>query len=276
LSIDLHVHTTASDGTDSPEQVVLAAKKIGLGAIAITDHDTFAGIQPATEAGQKCGLKVIPGIELSTEYHQLEIHILGYLPDMSDKALVERIAQFRAYRVKRMEKMVAKLRKLGLPVELDRVLEIAGNGAAGRPHLATAMLESGIIDNANAAFTEYIGKKCVAYVPRHQITPKDAILLIRQAHGIPVLAHPGSSNASSLIPELIEAGLVGIEAYHPAHSWELSEYYRKMGENHNLIVTGGSDYHGLERRKGFRLGMYTVPDQVFCKMQEYKEEMIKI
>jgi len=270
--MDLHVHTTASDGADSPEEVVFAARKIGLSAIAITDHDTFAGVDPATAAGDTCGLLVIPGIELSAEYQQSEVHILGYLPDMTDKEFKEKLSLFQTYRLQRIQRMVAKLQEMGATLTMERVLEIAGGGAAGRPHLAAAMVENGMVDHIGQAFRDFIGKDCPAYIPRYKITPHEAIKLIRQAKGIPVLAHPGLSQAGPLVPELVDEGLLGIEAFHPAHSPEMAHYYQRIGRQHNLIITGGSDYHGLERKKGHHLGMLSVPDRVLDEMVARKEE----
>ena len=262
MSIDMHVHTTASDGADTPEQVVRLAASTGLMGIAITDHDTFSGVEPAVAAGMDCGIEVIPGIELSAEEEGSNVHILGYLIDMTDSVFIGRITEFRRQRRNRIEKMVNKLRESGLNVDMGRVLGIAGNGSAGRPHLAEAMFEAGLVADRGEAFTKYIGKGCVAYVPRYKLTPVEAVDMIKQAGGIPVLAHPGSGVAGQIIPKLIKAGLMGIEAGHPSHSYDLFRYYTEIGRKQNLIITGGSDYHGLERKKDQHLGMISTPDNI--------------
>ena len=267
MSIDMHIHTTASDGADTPARVVALAVKTGLTAIAITDHDTFSGVEPATAAGLERGLMIIPGIELSAEKDGSDVHILGYMPDMNDTRLLDKIAMFRRQRGGRIGQMVNKLSDIGLNVELERVLAIAGDGAAGRPHLAAAMVEAGLVSDIKEAFNKYIGKGLKAYVPRYKITPAEAVQMIRQARGIPVLAHPGSGVAGKIIPELTEAGLLGIEACHPSHSTSLTKHYLELGKRHGLIITGGSDYHGLERKKGHCLGMISVPDSVLEEMR---------
>ncbi|MDF9407428.1 MAG: DNA polymerase III PolC [Pelotomaculum sp. PtaB.Bin013] len=270
MPVDMHVHTSASDGTDSPVEVVARAKEIGLEAIAITDHDTVEGIKPAMEAGHVFGIEVIPGIELSTESNEEEIHILGYLLDITDKEFLKTISLFRSYRLKRVEQMVGKLQKLGLPVVMDRVMAFSGTGSVGRPHLAAAMVEAGVVNDLAEAFDKFIGKGCPAYVPRYKIEPAEAVQLIRKANGLPVLAHPGLSYSSKSILELVQKGLIGIEAYHPSHSRELSEYYRKLGEEYNLIITGGSDYHGVGHKEGQGLGMVTVSYAVLQEMKNRK------
>jgi len=266
----MHVHTTASDGMDSPVEVVASAKKLGLKALAITDHDTLEGVEPALKAGHDYEIEVIPGIELSTEANGEETHILGYLLELASKEFLETISLFRNYRIKRIEQMVVKLQMMGFPVVMDRVMAISGTGSVGRPHLAAAMVEAGVAANLTEAFDKYIGRGCSAYVPRYKIEPAEAVQLIRKANGVPVLAHPGLGNSSKLIPELVPKGLAGIEAFHPAHSRELSEYYYRLAEKYNLIATGGSDYHGLGHKEGRSLGMVTVSYAVLQEMKDWR------
>jgi len=263
----MHVHTTASDGIESPAEVVARARVIGLEALAITDHDTLEGIEPAIVAGHLHGVEVIPGIELSTEDNGKEIHILGYLMDLSNQEFIDKISLFRQYRIKRIKKMVIKLKELGFPVEMERVMAISGTGSVGRPHLAAEMVEAGVVADITEAFDKYIGTGCPAYVPRYKVKPVEAVQLIRKAKGIPVLAHPGLSNSSELIPDLVQVGLIGLEAYHPAHSRELSAYYCRLAEKHSLIITGGSDYHGTGHKEGRDLGMATVSYAVLQEMK---------
>lgn len=262
MRVDLHVHTTASDGTDSPEEVVFRARAIGLGAIAITDHDTLEGVAPAVAAGRMHKLEVIPGIELGSERQGEEIHILGYLMELHNRDFLEKLSLFRDSRLARMEKMVHKLQEFGLPIDLNRVMAISGSGSIGRPHLAAALLETGAVANASEAFDKYIGAGRPAYVPRFKLDPAEAVRLIQEAGGVPVLAHPGLNTSTQLIIELVGAGLAGLEAYHPVHSREQASYYHRLAIENGLIVTGGSDYHGPVHKAGCRLGSETVPVSV--------------
>jgi len=272
VPVDMHVHTTASDGADKPGEVVARARRLGLEALAVTDHDTLEGIEPAMAAGRLYRVEVVPGIELSTMYGNGELHVLGYLMDLHCRDFLDRISLFRCYRVGRIKKMVSKLNELGIPVDLERVMAISGSGSVGRPHLAAAMVEIGAVADIAEAFDKYIGTECPAYVPRFKMEPVEAVRLILAAGGIPVLAHPGLSNSSELIPYLAREGLIGLEAYHPAHSWELSAYYCRLAEEYGLITTGGSDYHGKEHREGAELGMRTVP---YAVLQEMKNRLRK-
>lgn len=267
MPVDMHVHTTASDGEDSPELVVARAKEIGLEAVAITDHDTVAGIEPAIAAAGLNGIEVIPGIELSTVYGDEELHILGYFIDLHCREFLDRINVFRSFRVSRMEKMVKKLQELGIALDMEKVRSISGSASVGRPHLALAMVAAGVVDNITEAFDQYLGTGGPAYVPRYRLPAVEALKLIRTAGGAPVLAHPALSNSSKLIPSLKEAGLAGLEAYHPAHTRALSAYYCRLAQEYALIVTGGSDYHGLGHKEGVRLGMRTVPYTVIGEIK---------
>lgn len=270
MLVDLHVHTTASDGLDSPEEVVIKAKRRGLGALAITDHDTLAGVKPALSAGRANGIEILPGIELSAEVDEDEVHILGYLLDDTNAQILETISFFRDCRLERIKKMVDKLRELGFAVTLQRVQAISGSGSIGRPHLAAALVELGAVLDVAEAFDKLIGRGAPAYVPRYHLPPLEAIRLIRAAHGVPVLAHPGLDKAGERIPELIRAGLGGIEAYHPAHTRELCAYYHRLAEGQHLLVTGGSDYHGSGHKEGRELGMATVSAAELQKMKDWR------
>lgn len=268
MAIDLHVHTTASDGTDSPEKVVERVRGAGLTAVSITDHDTFSGVAPAVAAGKKIGLEVIAGVELGALQGEQEIHILGYLPDQDDGALLEKLRVLRRGRLGRMEKMVDKLRQLGHQVTIERVLELSASGSVGRPHLAAALVEAGAVETTGEAFKKLIGKGCPAYVPRYKLLPAEAVQIIRRARGVPVLAHPGLDNAASLIDELIEAGLQGLEAYHPAHTRELAGYFERLADRKGLVATGGSDYHGPGHKEGCYLGASSVPYSVLTELKK--------
>lgn len=258
MQADLHVHTTASDGTDSPAEVVARARSLGLGAVAITDHDTLEGVKSALAAGCLHKIEVIPGIELGTEGLGEEIHVLGYLVELDNQEFLDKLALFQDTRVVRMEKMVEKLQEIGLQVAMERVMAIAGQGSVGRPHLAAALVEAGVVETLSEAFEKYLGAGRPAYVPRYKLSPQEAVSMIRAAGGVPVLAHPGLNKSLRMLKDLIEAGLAGLEAYHPVHSREQASYYHRLALEHGLVATGGSDYHGPGHKAGCRLGMETV------------------
>jgi len=257
--VDLHIHTTASDGVHSPAQVVQVAIDKGLEAIAITDHDTTDGVDQAVAAASGERLEVIPGIELSAEEGPREVHILGYYIDHRDQILQERLAVLRRARRERAWKMVKKLETTGTPVSWERVLEIAGETSAfGRPHIAKALLERGYVGSLNEAFDRYIGLRGPAYVSRYKLTPAEAVKMITDAEGLPVLAHPRGQE--DVIPKLSALGLVGLEAYYHSYSKEERELLAKLAEEHNLIATGGSDFHGYNGGDPARsLGEVPVP-----------------
>ncbi len=246
--VDLHIHSTASDGKLTPAEVVEKAVERGLIFIALADHDTVDGIAPALAAAESFPkLKVIPGVEISTDIPQGEIHVLGYFIDYTDPQLKAALDRFRNSRLKRAQGMVAKLEKLGIAIDWQRVQEIAGGSSIGRPHIAQAMLEKGYIASFKQAFTDYIGRNGPAYVEREKMTPAEAVALIVKAKGLPVLAHPltaGDPEAMTL--ELKAAGLAGIEAYYDGYTPEEISQLVGLADKYNLIATGGSDYHGLD------------------------------
>jgi predicted metal-dependent phosphoesterase TrpH len=241
--VDLHIHTTASDGVLSPAQVVGVAIDKGLEAIAITDHDTTDGVDQAVATARSERPEVIPGIELSAEEGPREVHVLGYYIDHRDQALQERLAVLRRARRERAWKMVEKLDAMGVSVSWERVLEIAGDTSAfGRPHIAQALLERGHVGSVNEAFDRYIGLRCPAYVSRYKLTPAEAVKMITDAQGLPVLAHPRGQE--DVVPRLAALGLVGLEAYYPSYSEEERELLAGLAQQHGLVATGGSDFHG--------------------------------
>jgi predicted metal-dependent phosphoesterase TrpH len=259
--VDLHIHSSASDGRLSPEEVVRESVKLGLKVIALTDHDTVAGVSAALSAAQAFPeLTVIPGVELSTDEPQGEVHVLGYFIDYTDGELVARLDRMRSSRRERAQAMIARLGELGVSIEWARVQEIAGAGSVGRPHLAQAMLEKGYIGSLKEAFNNYIGRDGPAYVGRQKLTPTAAVELVLRFNGLPVLAHPLTAHEpEAVVSRLKAAGLVGIEAYYNGYS--AAEVARLLGlaDRYNLMVTGGSDYHGLEGETEVIIGGATVP-----------------
>ncbi|MCX6011220.1 MAG: PHP domain-containing protein [Chloroflexi bacterium] len=259
--VDLHVHSTTSDGRLSPAEVIREAAERGLVYIALADHDSVDGIAAAKAAAQSFpGLTVIPGIEISTDIPQGEVHILGYFIDYTDPQLLAQLENFKNSRRRRAQAMVAKLDKLGVHIDWQRVLEIAGSSTIGRPHIAQAMLEKDYIASFKEAFDQYLGHGKPAYVEREKMLPAEAAAIIVKARGLPVLAHPLTSHdPEGLILELKPAGLVGIEAYYKDYSAEEVKRLVGLARRHNLIATGGSDFHGLEPDEETAIGGADVP-----------------
>ena len=259
--VDLHLHSTASDGRFSPEEIVRKSAEQGLAVIALADHDTVDGVAPALAAARDFpGLKVIPAVEISTYVPRGEVHVLGYFIDYTSEELKVRLERMRSGRRERAQRMIAKLGDLGLPVDWQRVQEIAGIGSIGRPHIAQAMLERGYIASIGEAFATYLGRDGLAYVERQKVAPAEAVELILRADGLPVLAHPlTADNLETLVTELKAAGLVGIEAYYNSYTAEDVTGLVGLADKHKLIVTGGSDYHGLPANTETIIGGVDVP-----------------
>ncbi len=245
--VDLHLHSTASDGRSSPGEIVRKAAELGLTIMALADHDSVEGIVPALEAAKKFPqLRVIPAVEVSTDVPSGEVHILGYFIDYTSPELAEALARFRNSREGRAQGMVAKLAALGIHIDWRRVREIAGEGSIGRPHIAQAMQEKGYITSIREAFDKYIARDGPAYVEREKLTPVEATALVVQANGLPVMAHPLTvADPEAMIIELKTAGLVGIEAYYGGYTMEQVSRLVNLADRHGLIATGGSDYHGF-------------------------------
>jgi hypothetical protein len=259
--IDLHLHSTASDGKLSPAELVSRAAMAGLSVMALTDHDTVDGIPPALEAVQAYPrLKFIPGVEINTDVPRGEAHVLGYFIDYTYPELLATLSSMRESRQERAQKMLAKLEDMGMPLEWSRVKEIASTEAIGRPHVAQAMLEKGYITSLKEAFARYIGRDGPAYVERPKVTPVDAVQLILRASGLPVLGHPLTiSEPEPMIIELKVNGLVGLEAYYDGYSAAEVSRLVSLAEKYGLITTGGSDYHGLDNSTETPIGEAGVP-----------------
>lgn len=253
---DLHIHTTESDGTDTPEEVVSRAVSLGLGAVAITDHDTVKGISRAVRAAAG-RLMVVPGVEISTQDGDREVHILGYFIKSNNRALLEKLYEMHLRRRERMRKIVRRLRETGVPIEQERVAAMAGSGVVGRPHIARVLVEMGVVATVEDAFRRFLGRGCPAYVPRARFPTAGAVRLIREAGGVAVLAHPGLTHGEEIIDKLSASGLGGIEVEYPEHTAEQREFFHGLARRYGLIATGGSDYHGTNDR--FPLGSAVVP-----------------
>lgn len=276
-TIDLHCHTTASDGKHSPAELVQMAADLGLRTLAVCDHDSTQGLDEALAAGERLGVEVIPGVELSCEVAEGELHMLGYFPRYRDAGFQAELSRLREGRVGRAEAMIAKLAALGYPISFQRVQELAGDGAIGRPHIAEALLEAGHVHTKGEAFERLIGRNGPAHVDRVKLTPVDACHMIRSVGGLPVFAHPFIALASgrvlepypveAALPELVEAGLAGLETYYPNYPSSLIERLLQLGRRYHLLATGGSDFHGAGSA-GASLGGVYVPARCLTALKE--------
>ncbi len=248
--LDLHIHTTASDGSLTPTQVVQLARKRGFSLIAVTDHDTMGGVAEALEAGKKYNVDVVPGVEISSGV-TLEVHMLGYGMSPDHPVMKAMMEDMRAARVERMERIIENLQKMGVPITVEEVEAVAG-GAIGRPHIAQVLIAHGLVPDVRTAFREYIGVGAKAYVERRKMTSEQVIANIRDAGGVPVLAHGGLLRISEVelnqwIDSMAKKGLMGLECYHNAHTPQMERLLRAAAERNGLLVTGGSDFHGASR-----------------------------
>ncbi|AAW39110.1 PHP domain-containing protein [Dehalococcoides mccartyi] len=261
--VDLHIHTTVSDGVHSPENIVAKAAKVNMEYIAICDHDNLGGVGIAIEATRRYPkLRVIPGVEISTDYSGGDVHILGYFVDYQDPVLNDTLTEMRRSRVERARDMVIKLNGLGMEISWQRVSEIAGEGTVGRPHIATAMLEKGYIQNMGEAFDKYIGRGGPAYVERIKMNPEEAVRLVLSCGGIPVMAHPLTiMDHEPMVERLVQAGLMGLECHYGGFNPQQIDGLVKLAGKHHLLTTGGSDYHGLDELTETPIGGAEVPLQ---------------
>ncbi len=257
---DLHAHSTRSDGVLEPAALVRRAAERGVRVLALSDHDTLAGLTEAVAAGVALGVRVIPAVELNTESSWGDVHVLAYFLDPNDEALEARLRWLRENRGRRIELMVEKLNALGHAVRLERVLEIAQGGALGRPHLAQALVEAGHVPSYDDAFRTLLSKGSPAYVERVGLSPVEAVRLAVEHGGVPSLAHPGFvDDVPRLLGELVPVGLAGVEVYYPSHNAATTERLRGLALAHGLVPTAGSDFHGRGEHEG-ALGSSFVPD----------------
>ncbi len=259
--VDLHIHSTASDGKFSPEAIVGKAAELGLTVIALADHDSVDGIAPALQAGRAFPrLRVIPAVEISTDMPGGQAHLLGYFIDYTSTELKSTLERFRSSRQRKARGMIARLGDLGIHIDWERVQEIAGDGSIGRPHIAQAMLEKEYITSFVEAFDKYIGHDGPAYVERDKMTPAEAVELILRSKGLPVLAHPLTvTDPEAIIIKLKAAGLICIEAYYKDYTDDEIKSLVGLADKHSLIATGGSDYHGIDNSGDIMLGGVDVP-----------------
>jgi predicted metal-dependent phosphoesterase TrpH len=250
--VDLHVHSTASDGSFPPAAVVRLAREGGLRAIALTDHDTIDGIDEALRAGRELGVEVIPGVEISAAFGGESMHILGYFLDYRSGRLDERLAVLKQARASRNPKIIAKLNARGIPITMAQVARLSGGGQVGRPHIARALFDGGFVRTIQEAFDIYLRHGGLAYVAKFRFQPEEALDMIREARGVPVLAHPFTLGVApgvleNLLKELQAQGLAGIEVFYADHTPDQEAFYLKLSRELGLLITGGSDFHGLNK-----------------------------
>ncbi|GIP20337.1 PHP domain-containing protein [Paenibacillus sp. J22TS3] len=272
---DLHTHTQASDGMNRPAENVHLAKQKGLAAIGITDHDTVAGIPEAVQAGLKNGITVVPGVEISTRMEGKDIHILGYYLRYEDPILLSRLDNLRTARAGRNGKILDKLGELGIEITMEEVIagrgrELGPDDSIGRPHIAQVLVSKGYAADMREAFDKYLAEGSAAYISLPKVMPLEAFTWIREAGGVPVIAHPGLYGNDELVARIIEEGKpAGIEVYHSDHGPEDEARYIQLATRYGLIMTGGSDYHGIRQGKVFHgdLGSRSVSLEVLEQLR---------
>lgn len=265
--IDLHVHSTASDGSHASADVVSMAERNSVGVLALTDHDSLDGLPAAAEQAVRGGVRLIPGVELSVNEVGVDVHVLAYGFNPADKTLVAAIARYRASRHERARKMLARLKGVGIRISIEDVEEIARGGALGRPHVAEALMRGGHIETFHEAFQLYLGHHAPAYVPKQAVSLEEVIAVVRDAGGVTSLAHPGTLNRDNLIPGWVKRGLDGIEVWHSKHGPADVARYKAIALLHGLIMTGGSDFHG-ERTPDVSIGGVAIPESVVTSLDE--------
>ncbi len=269
---DLHVHTNLSDGTFSPEKVVEYSKANGLAAIAITDHDCCAGIAPAIIAAKDLDIEIIPGVELTAELENSEIHILGYFIDWQDTPFLKKLAEISRVRRRRAKEILEKLRKCKVSISEDELFELSGPGSVGRLHIAHLLFKKGYVSSLAQAFTKYIGDTGPCYVKKFKLSPREAVEMINGVGGIPVLAHPKTIyikyvSREDVVKGLVRDGIQGIEVYHSDHKARDQEEFKALAETYKLFITGGSDCHGLGKKEVL-IGRVKIPYELVGKLKK--------
>lgn len=261
------MHTVCSDGIYSPYELVKKCKQKGLSVIAITDHDSVAAFPDAIEYGKEFGVEVIAGVELSAMVEDKDVHILGYFLDYTNTRLLEYLEFFRAERVKRAERIVAKLNSINVPLTIESVMQKAGTGSVGRPHIASALMDKGHTQSYQEAFEKFIGNGGPAYEKKFNLSPEEAIKLISSSGGLSFLAHPGRYTSDEVLNTLIKSGLDGIEVIHPSHTPTHTNHYRGVVGEYFLLESGGSDFHGGRKNDDDVLGYYYIDEKRVLMMK---------
>jgi 3',5'-nucleoside bisphosphate phosphatase len=269
---DLHLHSCFSDGTYAPDELVSLAKHHGLAVLALTDHDTVEGCAPTAASCQPAGIEFITGLELTAEQDATELHILGYCVDVDNVKLLAEIAKFQSVRQNRIREMVARLNTLNIPLRAEEVFHLANCRSPGRPHVARALVQGGHCASSDEAFQRFLKKDRPAWVPKFKMSALQAIDLIHQAGGVAVMAHPGLNQADNAIPGLAEAGLDGLECFHTKHSNSTARHYLHMAEQLHLLVTGGSDCHGMSKGKPL-IGTVKLPCEYVARLKARAAEI---
>jgi predicted metal-dependent phosphoesterase TrpH len=264
---DLHLHTNFSDGTYTPEELAAHGHRHGLAAMALTDHDTVEGCERMAAACAVDGIEFISGTELTAEIGGIELHLLAYYVDLHNEKLLLEIGRFQVVRQNRIREMVARLNELNVPLHAEAVFAIANCRSPGRPHVARALVQAGLCGNLDEAFDRFLKVNRPAWVPKFKMSAVDAIALVHQAGGVAVMAHPGLNRSDEIIPELAAAGMDGIECFHSRHSTATSNHYLQMADEFNLLVTGGSDCHGMNKGKPL-IGSIKLPYQHVQALKE--------
>ncbi|WP_350345039.1 PHP domain-containing protein [Proteinivorax tanatarense] len=271
--MDLHIHSTCSDGSLTPEEIVKKASEKKLKIISITDHDEISAYKLAKPKADKLDIKLIPGVEINTEVNKKEVHILGYFIDVNNKYLIEGLEKLREQRELRVKKISEKLTHLGYPLTYDEVCQVSQGKSIGRVHVAEAMIKKGYVSSIREAFNSFLATSEKAYVPRYKLSPNQAIKLIHKAGGVAVLAHPVQIQDDQLVTELTKF-VDGIEVYHSDHSSEDIKKYLSYAEKSSLIVSGGSDCHGSSKGMPFLMGTVLIPESVKIPWKLGKEELL--
>jgi len=267
LFADLHLHTHFSDGTYSPEELAGHAKRCGFKAVALTDHDTMEGCRRMAAACQSDGIEFIPATELTTERSETELHILGYFLDSENPRLLRDLARFQEVRRNRIFEMVSRLNQLDVPLQAEAVFKLANCRSPGRPHVARALVQAGLCSSLDEAFERFLKKGKPAWVPKFKISSSEAIALIQHAGGLAVLAHPGLNHNDEVIPDLVAEGMDGIECFHTKHSTSMTQRYLEIADRHRLLVTGGSDCHGMSKGKPL-IGSIKIPYECVERLRD--------
>ncbi len=278
---DLHTHSTASDGSDTPSELIHLAKEADLAAIALSDHDTVDGLVEAEREARSIGMEFIPAVELSCQFHKGNMHLLGYYIDMKDQEFLKVLARVQAARAERNPKILAKLQELGISITMEELKEMASGGQIGRPHIARALVKKGAVRDVGQAFEKYLKRGGKAYAPKSILSPAEAISAVLKAGGIPVLAHPFSLKADtteelqSIIIDLKSKGLQGVECIYSEHSPEFTQQLIQITRALDLAVTGGSDYHGKAKpyiKLGRGKGSLTIPYSCVEELKAIRDE----